>query len=331
MLSNCAGWCPIFEASIRTRAIIHSVKPPTRRTGLKLLIGSLAGARLLKPADSTEHLTIGGGVIDVSFESADFDLPRSALLDWVKAAAHAVTAYFGAYPVASARIRIFQSDRGQGVSNGRSFGDHGAVCRIAVGRHATADQLHRDWMLTHEMVHFAFPSLEERHHWMEEGSATYVEAIARALVGNLTAEQVWHDMVRDMHQGLPEPGDRGLDNTPTWGRTYWGGALFCLLADIGIRKATKNARGLQDALRAINRAGGNITVEWPIERAFEMGDKATGTTTLMDLYRQMRDTPVDVDLPALWQQLGVRLTGDTVVFDPTAPLAATREAIMHGR
>jgi hypothetical protein len=50
----------------------------------------------------------------------------------------------------------------------------------------------------------------------------------------------------------------------------------------------------------------------------------------MDLYRQMRDTPVDVDLPALWQQLGVRLTGDTAVFDPTAPLAATREAIMHG-
>ena len=180
------------------------------------------------------------------------------------------------------------------------------------------------------MVHFAFPSLEERHHWMEEGSATYVEPIARALVGNLTAEQVWHDMVRDMHQGLAEPGDRGLDNTHTWGRTYWGGALFCLLADIGIRKATRNAQGLQDALRAINRAGGNIAVEWPIERAFQIGDKATGTTTLMDLYRQMRDTPVDVDLPALWGQLGVRLTSDSVVFDPTAPLAATREAIMRG-
>jgi len=312
------------------RAIIHSVNPPTRRTGLKLLIGSLAGARLLKPADASDHFTIGGGAIDVGFESGDFDLPRSALLDWVREAARAVTAYFGAYPVANAHIHIFQSERGQGVSNGRSFGDHGAVCRIAVGRHATLDQLHRDWVLTHEMVHFAFPSLEERHHWMEEGSATYVEPIARALVGNLTAEQVWHDMVRDIHQGLPEPGDRGLDNTHTWGRTYWGGALFCLLADIGIRKATKNARGLQDALRAVNRAGGNITADWPIERAFEMGDEATGATTLMDLYRQMRDTPVDVDLPALWTQLGVRLTGDTVVFDPAAPLAAMREAITRG-
>ena len=61
-----------------------------------------------------------------------------------------------------------------------------------------------------------------------------------------------------------------------------------------------------------------------------MGDEATGATTLMDLYRQMRDTPVDVDLPALWTQLGVRLTGDTVVFDPAAPLAAMREAITRG-
>ena len=201
---------------------------------------------------------------------------------------------------------------------------------MGVGQHVTIDQLHRDWVLTHEMVHFAFPSVSEEHHWMEEGSATYVEPIARALVGNLTPEQVWHDMVRDMHQGLPEPGDGGLDNTHTWGRTYWGGALFCLLADLGIRKATKNALGLQDALRSVNRAGGNIATDWPLEKAFGIGDKATGTTTLMDLYGQMRDKPHDVNLPELWAQLGVRRNGDAVTFDSSAPLASAREAIMRG-
>jgi len=308
-------------------AIIYVVR---RRTGLKLLIGVLAGACELKPAGRTVDVTVGGGTIHVSFASDDFDVARSALLDWVTAAARAVTAYYGTYPVADARIHILRSERGQGVSNGRSFGDHGAVCRIAVGQHVTLDQLHRDWVLTHEMVHFAFPSVDERHHGIEEGSATYVEPIARVLVGNLTPEQVLHDMVRDMHQGLPEPGDRGLDNTHTWGRTYWGGALFCLLADIGIRKATKNARGLQDALRAVNRAGGNIESEWPLERAFEIGDKATGVTPLMDLYRQMKDAPYDVDLPALWEQLGVRRNGDAITFNQSAPLAATREAIMRG-
>ena len=58
-----------------------------------------------------------------------------------------------------------------------------------------------------------------------------------------------------MPKGLPAAGDRGLDYTPTWGRTYWGGALFCLLADIDIRKRTSNRFGLQDALRAIVAAG----------------------------------------------------------------------------
>ncbi len=162
---------------------------------------------------------------------------------------------------------------------------------------------------------------------MEEGSATYVEPIARVKIGQLTPAQIWRDMVRDMPQGLPGAGDQGLDQTHSWGRTYWGGAMFCLLADVGIRKNTKNAKGLQDALRAINHAGGNIEVDWPLERAFELGDRATGTKTLMELYQQMATKPVPVDLPDLWKQLGVNSSHGSVTFDDHAPLAAIRAAI----
>jgi hypothetical protein len=153
------------------------------------------------------------------------------------------------------------------VSGGVSYGDGGAHCRISVGKDATLDDLYKDWELTHEMVHFSISSVERRHHWIEEGIATYIEPIGRASIGILTAEQVWGEMRRDMPQGLPEAGDQGLDHTHTWGRTYWGGALFCLMADVEIRKRTGNAKGLQDALRAINRAGGTIKAEWPIEQA----------------------------------------------------------------
>jgi len=31
--------------------------------------------------------------------------------------------------------------------------------------------------------------------------------------------------------------DRGLDHTHTWGRTYWGGALFCLPRRVEIASA----------------------------------------------------------------------------------------------
>jgi hypothetical protein len=312
------------------RSVNLEVTGMNRRSMLRCWLGLAAGPALAqtKLADAPTKLKEGGAEIDVSFESDNFDLPQTALLGWVSQAARAVSAYYGRFPVPHARVRIFAGN-GRGVSHGTSYGDGGAWCRITVGRRTTAADLNEDWMLTHEMVHFAFPSVERRHHWIEEGSATYVEPVARVQIGNLTAAQVWSDMLRDMHQGLPEEGDRGLDNTHTWGRTYWGGALFCLLADIGIRKNTANAKGLEDALRAINRAGGTIAVDWPLERALEIGDKATDGKTLIELYKKMRAQPIMVDLPDLWKQLGVAREEDgRVVFDDRAPLAGVRKAIM---
>jgi hypothetical protein len=301
----------------------------SRRSTLRRLLGLFSGCALARAASPATTLKEGGAEIDVSFESEHFELPRAALLGWVSQAARAVSAYYGRFPVPRARVRVFAGG-GHGISHGTSYGDDGAWCRITVGRGTTAEDLDSDWMLTHEMVHFSFPSVARRHHWIEEGSATYVEPIARVQIGNLTAAQVWSDLLRDMHQGLPEEGDRGLDNTHTWGRTYWGGALFCLLADIGIRKNTANAKGLQDALRAINRAGGTIEADWPLERAFETGDKATDGKILTELYGKMRDQPFMVDLPDLWKQLGVGRQDGKVVFDDRAPLAGVRQAIMWG-
>lgn len=284
----------------------------------------VAGATLVRGQDSVS-LQIGGGKIDVSLRGS-FDLPRAALLDWIATAARAVTAYYAGFPVQRVTVEILQGRR-RGVANGRTFGENGAHCQLSVGEHTTEADLKEDWMCTHEMVHLAFPSVEERHHWIEEGSATYVEPIARVKIGQLTPEQIWRDMVRDMPQGLPAAGDQGLDQTHTWGRTYWGGAIFCLLADIGIRKATNNMKGLQDALRGINHSGGTIEVDWPLERALGLGDRATGTKTLMDLYQQMASKPVPVDLPSLWKQLGVSSSHGTVTFDDQAPLASIRRAI----
>jgi hypothetical protein len=298
----------------------------SRRRALGALAATLAGGTLLSAEDDT-RLEVGGAVIEVSVEAANFDIPQADLLTWVKGCAQAVTAYYGRFPVRQARVRISPSRRDHGVSNGRSFGENGAMCRISVGQHVSLRELQRDWMLTHEMVHFGFPSVEDDHHWIEEGTATYVEPIARVLVGNLTPEQVWSDVVRDIHQGLPEAGDQGLDNTHTWGRTYWGGALFCLMADINIRKQSSNRKGFRDAMIAINKAGGTIDVDWPLTKAFEIGDKATGGKELMKLYEQMRAKPVPVDLPALWRELGISRQDNTVTFDAKAPLASIRAAI----
>ncbi|MGH8093745.1 MAG: hypothetical protein ACREIF_09770 [Chthoniobacterales bacterium] len=273
-------------------------------------------------------IEIGGGKIDVDLPPNESDFPRVLVTAWVTTAARAVTKYYGRYPVDHVLVRIHEV-AGDGIDSGKAFGTRdGGVISVSVGRSTTAAHFNSDWLLTHEMVHLAFPNVAEEHHWIEEGLATYIEPIARVRIGNLRPQQVWSDLVRDLPQGLPELGDRGLDHTPTWGRTYWGGALFCLLADVEIRRRTGNVKGLEDALRGILQAGGSICVDWNLERALQTGDRATGVPVLQELYAKMRDAPYRVDLAQFWKQLGIERHGQTVVLNDDAPLAAERKAII---
>src|SRR5262249_32477727 len=111
---------------------------------------------------------------------------------------------------------------------------------------------------------------------------------------------------------------------------YWGGAVFCLLADVGIREKTGNRKSLDDALRGIVKAGGNVAVSWPIEHALDAGDKAVGVPVLRDLYEKMGRAPMDVDLKDLWKKLGVSSAEGRVVYDDRAPEAAIRKGITDG-
>jgi len=279
--------------------------------------------------EMTSSLLIGNARVDIRIEGSTLRLPAKDLLRWVRSAAESVTAYYGRFPVPQVLIQITPFE-GRGIRNGMAFGDRGGRITIRVGNETSPAEFASDWMLTHEMVHLAFPSVDEKHHWIEEGIATYVEPIARINAGHLNAEQMWSDLVRDMPQGLPQVGDRGLDYTHTWGRTYWGGALYCLLADLEIRRQTNNAKGLEHALRGILDAGGNIQNEWKLEDALRAGDLAVGVDVLQPLYAQLKDQPVSVDLDALWAKLGVQSDGDCFHFDDNAEMAENRRAITAG-
>ena len=245
---------------------------------------------------------------------------------WVDTSARTVSAYYGKFPVPWSKLRI-TSTAGTRAKGGMAFGWRGPLITISLGQDATVASLTDDWLLTHEMVHLALPSLAEQHHWLEEGLATYVEPIARARAGILTPERVWRDFIDGLPQGQPESRDRGLDGTPTWGRTYWGGALFCLRADVTIRQRTDNRLGLEHCLRAILDAGGSIDRDWTIDRVLDVGDQAVGVPVLRELYEEMGSQPVMVDLGALWRQLGIKRHGNSVIFDDTAPLANVRKAM----
>jgi hypothetical protein len=145
--------------------------------------------------------------------------------------------------------------------------------------------------------------------------------------GNMSDAALWTEYLEAMPKGLPRANDRGLDRTHTHARTYWGGALYCLTADVRIREQTDSRRGLQDALRAINQSAGGMSTQWPVERILATGDEATGTTVLRDLYLTMKDQPIAPDLDALWADLGIRISDGVLRFDDSARLAAVRRAI----
>ncbi len=293
--------------------------------------GEHRGPPWRSPVTSTQSFQITGSTIQVDFAPGNLDLPTAQVIQWVENAASSVATYYGHFPVPRDRVLITPIPDRHGVMHGTTWGGVGgfpAFTRIGVGQHSTAEDLSDDWMMTHELVHTGFPSQEDAHHWIEEGLAVYIEPVARVQAGFLQPERIWADMVRDMPKGDPEPGDQGLDETHTWGRTYWGGAQFCLLADVTIREQTHNTKGLEDALRAIVAAGGTIDQDWPIEKALAAGDAGTGTHVLEDQYARMANAPVTVDLNGLWKKLGIIRTGeDQVRFDDSVTEAAIRKAI----
>lgn len=271
-------------------------------------------------------IDVTSGVIHLAFAPGPLALPKATIAEWVARSAKAITTYYGRFPVKSLRLLIVPVP-GERVQGGTTWGYRGGAIRIKLGSDASEDDLRRDWIMMHEMVHLALPELDERHNWLSEGLAVYIEPIARVQAGDLSAKSVWLAMMRDMPKGLPGIGDNGLDNTSTWGSTYWGGALFCLLADVEIRKRTGNRLGLRDAMRGVLAAGGNHEVRWTIDRVLSIADAATGVDVLTRLHDDMGPKQSRPDINRLWRELGLKLSGGGLEIDDRAPLAILREAI----
>jgi hypothetical protein len=270
------------------------------------------------------RVAVPGAEVEIAFTPGSTGLPPEKIVRWVETSARAVAAYYGRFPIERALLVVRAGGAG-GVRHGSTLGDGGGSILLDVGRHTDEAELVDDWILVHEMVHLAFPGVLRP--WAEEGLATYVEPIIRVRAGLIDRDEVWRSMVLGLPKGQPGLGDGGLERTDTWGRRYWGGALFWFLADLTIRQRTDNQRSLDDALRGVVAAGGNVAVRMDLRKTLELGDRAVGLGVLMELYRELGFSPVSVDLDDLFRRLGVSVSRHRVVYDDSAPLAAVRASI----
>jgi hypothetical protein len=273
---------------------------------------------------------VPGGVIEATVEAAPRNLTRAQLLEWVEKRANGVAAYYGGFPVDRMDLTLESGGWGK-VGGGRTLGGRrGARIKLSIGSGTTAEDLAEDWQITHEMIHLAFPSMPGRHSWVEEGLATYVEPIVRARADRSMVDNIWQWLTWGLPQGAEAAARDGLDNSGGRGATYWGGALFCFLADVEIRRRTGNQKSLDDALRGIVHAGGNVNVSWPLASALSEGDKAVGVPVLSELYAKMGSKAYSVDVRSLLSRLGVSGGRSHVTYDDGAPLAAIRKGISTG-
>jgi hypothetical protein len=309
-------------------AVRRNIKPTARSCLLGVLLaGAVCGRAIAAacPSNSTETMMIRGSTLCLVMEDPS-PARRQLLHTWVDRSANIVSDYYGKFPAPLVVLSLRAMD-GHGIGGGRTTNDSGLVIQVSVGRDTSSETLSDDWVLVHEMVHLALPEVGRRHNWLAEGLATYVEGIARAQFGNRAIADVWAEDRRSMPMGLPRDGEGGMDQTSTWGRTYWGGALFCLQAEVAIREQTGNRVGLQTALRAILQQTGGYAFERDIDEVFRIGDAATRTHVLEDLYEKSKVIPQAPNLDSLWSRLGVPLDPKTQPFDEQAPLAAIRVAI----
>jgi hypothetical protein len=276
------------------------------------------------------RFVVADGHISVTIDGDAPPLDRQHIAEWVRRSASAVATYFGRFPVKQWDLLV-SIDDGAGIGPATTWGHPSSMTHVALGHQVSERALLDDWVMVHEMTHLALPTLPQRNAWFMEGNATYVEPIARAQTGQLSPQEVWRWAVDDMPKGQPRDGDAGLDHTHSWGRTYWGGAMYWLLAEIAIYKHSGGRYRLQDALRSINRASGGNSSFWSVEQTTRTGDIAVHGDALESLYRQLKDNPVTVDLQGALQQLGIKEIDGVIRFDDSAPLADLRRAITTPR
>jgi hypothetical protein len=273
---------------------------------------------------------VPGGGLDVVLLGAPLAMGDAAVLAWVKDAASCVARLYGAFP-AQATIFVVPVPGADEVVFGRVMSLSGGSVVLLFGAETKASSEHADWVVVHELSHLGTASLVGEAHWLEEGLATYYEPVLRERAGWMTEADLWAHFVSQMPRGEPTGEPAGLEERDDIDATYWGGALFCFLADMAIRKQTHGAKSLDDVVRAVHDRLGDATHATRLTDFLRVGDEATGTHALADVVARFAVAGEPVDLPGTWQGLGVTVAADgAVTLRDDAAFSAVRRGIAAG-
>lgn len=268
------------------------------------------------------------GVLRVAILDGIGEAGRADLFDWVERTAQAEANYWQGFTAKQALLGLVPAAARRGVGFGRTVSGGGSTIMVEVGTDVDRRRLFNDWVLTHELIHTGMPYIRPRGTWLMEGAATYIEPIIRARAGWKSEEEVWREWVDNMPQGV-DAFPTGLANA-SGRQNYWGGAIFMLLADIAIRRASNGAKGLDDCLGGVLWGGVDGSQRASVADYAAACDRATGTTAMSALVDRHFNKAEAVDLAALWKDLGISVVAGRIVLDDSAASAQWRKMIVPG-
>jgi hypothetical protein len=278
------------------------------------------------------RLPLPDASVQVTLLGPPLAMTDRAALEWVRNAAACVAGIFGRFP-ADATVFVVPVAGADEVVFGRVLSLAGASVALLFGSETRAETAHDDWVVVHELFHLGTPTFVGEGHWLEEGLATYYEPILRERAGWMSEADLWRHFVEEMPRGVRRADSApSIEDRDDIDSTYWGGALFALLADVHILQETRQERSLDDALRASLAREGDATHRARVQDFLRTCDDATGTRAMAQLYTDFALHGAPVDLDALWRDLGVERERGTrhIVLHDDAPLAAIRRAIATG-
>jgi predicted metalloprotease with PDZ domain len=284
----------------------------------------------------TARVQVGGATLRVELLGQPLAMTDRGAVEWVQHGAECVAGLFGRFPV-DATVFVVPVSGADEVVFGRVFSLAGASVALLFGADTRPEAAHDDWVVVHELFHLGTPSFVGEGHWLEEGLATYYEPILRERAGWMSEADLWKHFASEMPRGLRRPGSHAnIEEREDIDSTYWGGALFALVADVAIRNETGGARSLDDALRAVLEREGDATHQARVQDFLRTGDEATGTHVLSRLHAELATGGGPVDLEAIFRSLGVEVGplhasgGRSVDLREDAPLVSVRRAIASG-
>ncbi|MGC4090531.1 MAG: hypothetical protein QM756_22210 [Polyangiaceae bacterium] len=274
------------------------------------------------------ELDAGRASIDLVLLDGGLGVGFGELSEWARRRAEAVSNFYGGFPAPHTALFVVPIERRHDVVFGNLRPESSPGIALLLGARADTRALDEDWVLVHELFHIGVPSFHAEGKWFDEGLATYLEPIIRVRAGLLDPLQAWREFALEMPRGARALTRDGLERSD---EMYWGGATFCLLADVEARRLSQGRLGLEDGVRNVLRAGGNASEVWPLEKTLRIADQVYPKPVLVPLWQRYAQQPAAFELEQLFRELGVERAASGIALVESAPLAWVRHAIFEAK